>query len=308
MSSNNSFTRVAGSFGIALVLTGLILPETTLARTTTSSTSAEIRALRAELARTRAETKSEIDALRTELSKTRNETRVEARQVDQKIQLHEQQVDKKLDDVTKEEKVHRNLVFFRGGYASQAESRSNELLINNQNTTTLTPGHEGNTNGWYVGAGFDFNLTPNVWGLWNGAEVDAELMFEYKDFGATYNELVSFVSPLTIKINISIFALTASPKIKFTGLGDFKPWIIPFGLGMYVINPPSSGVTYLNPGVVFGVGGEYKIWNDWYVGADFRYNVTGNNFGYRAVSNGKTVLNSTSIDGLTAGGYFGFGF
>ena len=305
--NNDKITRTAGSIGIALAVAGLALPGTVLARTSSSSVS-EIRALRAELARAKAETKSEIDALRTELARTRNENRVEAQQVDEKIQHHEQKVDKKLDDATKEEKARRNLVFFRGGYASQAESRSNELLINNSNIALGTPGHGGNTSGWYVGAGFDFNLTPNVWGLWNGAEVDAELMFDYKDFGVTYNELVNFVSPLKIQNNISIFTLTASPKIKFTGLGDFKPWIIPFGLGLHVINPPSSGVTYLDPGVMFGVGGEYKIWNDWYVGADFRYHVTGNNFGYKAVANGKTVLNSTSIDGLTAGGYFGFGF
>ncbi len=300
-------TRIAAMIGIALPLIGLTLPVKVFARTSSSSVS-EIRALRAELARTRAETKSEIDVLRSELAKNRSENRVEAQQVDEKIQHHEQQVDKKIDEATKEEKAHRNLVFFRGGYASQAQSRSNELLINNPNIALGTPGHDGNTNGWYIGAGFDFNLTPNVWGLWNGAEVDAELMFEYKDFGSTYNELVNFVSPLKIENNISIFTLTASPKIKFTGLGNFKPWIIPFGLGLHVINPPSSGVTYLDPGVMFGVGGEYKIWNDWYVGTDFRYHVTGNNFGYRAVANGKTVLNSTSLDGLTVGGYFGFGF
>lgn len=299
--------RLASSIGMALAMAGLTAPSAVLARTS-ANPSAEIRALREELARTRAETKSEIDALRSELSRSRTETKAEAQQVNEKIQLHEQKLDKKFDEAAKEEKVHRNLVFFRGGYASQAESRSNELLINNQNIAFGTPGHAGNTSGWYVGAGFDFNLTPNVWGLWSGAEVDAELLFDYKDFGTTYNELVNFVSPLKIQNNISIFTLTASPKIKFTGLGDFKPWVIPFGLALHVINPPSSGVTYLDPGVVFGVGGEYKIWNDWYLGADFRYQVTGNNFGYKAIANGKTILNSTSIDGLTAGGYFGFGF
>ena len=122
MTTNYKTTRIVGSIGIALALMGLMLPARVLARASSSSVS-EIRALRAELARTRAETKSEIDVLRSEPAKTRSENRVEAQQVDEKIQHHEQLVDKKIDEAAKEDKVHRNLVFFRGGYASQAQSR-----------------------------------------------------------------------------------------------------------------------------------------------------------------------------------------
>lgn len=135
-------------------------------------------------------------------------------------------------------------------------------------------------------------------------------MFEYKDYGTTSNELVNFLTnkQLTIKNAVSQFTLTASPKIKFTQLGDFRPWIIPFGLALHVISPPSSGVTYLNPGLMLGFGAEYKLWKDLYAGLDFRYHWTGGALDYKSTVDGVTILNETSLDGFTTGAYLGFGF
>jgi opacity protein-like surface antigen len=76
----------------------------------------------------------------------------------------------------------------------------------------------------------------------------------------------------------------------------FRPWVIPFGLTVNVISPPSNGVTVLNPGMQFGTGAEYAIWKAIKVGADVRYNLTG-----RAVD-------GVNTNGLTAGGYLGIGF
>jgi hypothetical protein len=145
-------------------------------------------------------------------------------------------------------------------------------------------------------------------------------MFEYMNFGTSTNTLVAAASTAvgaagtlgTIKNQITQFTLTASPKIKFNQMGDFRPWIIPFGLSVNVISPPSSGVTVLNPGLMLGVGGEYRIWESLWAGVDFRYNFTGNDLNYsnvRGLAGAPAVrMRGVSTDGLTAGGYIGFGF
>ena len=97
-------------------------------------------------------------------------------------------------------------------------------------------------------------------------------------------------------VNVSQFTLTASPKIKFFEGSRFRPWIIPAGLGIHVISPPSESITVLIPGVMFGIGADYRIWKNFFVGVDGRYHLT----------SGRT--DGIKIDGMTAGGYLGIGF
>jgi opacity protein-like surface antigen len=97
-------------------------------------------------------------------------------------------------------------------------------------------------------------------------------------------------------VTVTQFTLSASPKIKFMKGSKFRPWIIPVGLAIHVISPPSNGATYINPGMMFGTGAEYALWKDIKVGADFRYNLTGRS------------VDGVNTDGLTAGGYLGIGF
>jgi opacity protein-like surface antigen len=170
-----------------------------------------------------------------------------------------------------------------------------------------------------VGAGFDHRLTNDLWGATDLVAVDGEVMFQYMDFGTQNNSLVDAVSNSlagapagTIKIQNQITQLTlsASPKLKFNLMeGALRPWIIPFGLSINIISPPSSGVTVLNPGLMLGTGVEYRIWKNLWAGVDFRYNFTGGSFDYKAkLPDGTTVYNATNTDGLTTGGYIGLGF
>ena len=81
-----------------------------------------------------------------------------------------------------------HMVFFRGGYAKMDHSRTDLLSGGAVNTNIAQVGTLTNTgptsdNGWYVGAGFDFSLSDNLWGFMDGTEVLAELQFEYKKFG-----------------------------------------------------------------------------------------------------------------------------
>ncbi|HUL13472.1 MAG TPA: hypothetical protein VLU73_15070 [Methylococcaceae bacterium] len=264
----------------------------------------------------------EMAAMRAELAKSRAEAKSEAKAAAAQVEERQEKVEKQLAESEEHEKEHHSLLFFRGGYAAMEHARNNELLINNSTlnalgATTTVGGKDGD--GWYVGAGFDHRLTDDLWGLSDIAAVDGEVMFQYMNFGTSYNALVeagtgtiltgNATTPgVTIKNQITQFTLTASPKIKFNNLGDFRPWIIPFGLAINVISPPSSGVTVLNPGLMLGAGAEYKIWRDLYAGLDFRYQWTGDDLNYKTKVGNTTVLNKTDIDGFTTGAYLGFGF
>jgi len=207
-----------------------------------------------------------------------------------------------------------NLIFFRGGYARN-DVRRNDLLTGNQVAGGGLGAGQSNVDGYYVGAGFDFGLTDDIWGLMDDTQVLAELMFDWRNFGqknftGAQNPLATTVNGAgnglgitgaagTSNINtvtVSQFTLGASPKIKFMKNTAFQPWIIPFGLTLNVISPPSNGVTVLNPGMQFGTGAEYAIWKAIKVGADVRYNLTGRS------------VDGVNTNGLTAGGYLGIGF
>ncbi|MDD5579207.1 MAG: porin family protein [Methylobacter sp.] len=220
---------------------------------------------------------------------------------------------------------HDNTIFFRGGFARNDVKR-NDLLTGNQFAGNALGGGRTNKDGWYVGAGFDFSLTDDVWGAMDDTQVLAELMFEYKNFGAkNFKGAAPGAAPGTVGANpactlinlaavdtagapglagtancngvtVSQFTLTAAPKIKFMKGSAFRPWIIPIGLGVHVISPPSNGVTVLNPGMMFGAGADYKLWKDIYIGTDVRYHLTGRS------------VDGVNTDGLTAGGYLGLGF
>ncbi|MDD5276685.1 MAG: porin family protein [Methylovulum sp.] len=226
--------------------------------------------------------------------------------------------------------VHDNMVFFRGGYAHNDQVR-NDLLTGNQFAGNVLGGGKTDNDGWYTGAGFDYGLTDDVWGMMNNTEVMAELMFEYKNFGKKKFDNAPATglkgnagsnSPACTLINLAAnggatggtpvpnaagtagcnnvtvtqFTLSAAPKFKFMKGSKFRPWIIPVGLAIHVISPPSNGVTVLNPGAMFAAGAEYQIWKEIKVGMDARYHWTG----YDA--------DGVNTNGLTAGGYLGIGF
>ncbi len=255
---------------------------------------------------------AEMQALRSDLSKARSD----ARTASEKVDATQQQVEQQLAEEKAHEDSHHDLLFFRGGYAALSHNRQNELLTSNNVLSPLAGNvPDSNGAGWYVGAGFDHRLTDDVWGLTDIAAVDGEVMFQYMNYGSTTNAFVSsqlagLGLPGGIKAQVTQFTLSASPKIKFNLMdGALRPWIIPFGLSINVVSPPSSGVTVLNPGLMLGTGVEYQIWKSLWAGVDFRYNFTGGDLQSKYTApGGTTILNKTDTDGLTTGAYLGFGF
>jgi outer membrane murein-binding lipoprotein Lpp len=212
------------------------------------------------------------------------------------------------------EKTKDNMIFFRGGYGHANATRGGTV------DPTVVPGVGASINGvavgsiadkdaWYMGAGFDFSLNNNLFGLMDDTEVLAELMFDYKELGRRgQNGLsvqeVGVVNSLgfnmpaanTKTATVNQFTLAASPKIKFMKGSSFRPWIIPVGFEINVVSPPSDAITVLSPGMQFGLGADYKIWKDLYVGADARY--------HQQLGS----VDGVRTNGLTAGGYLGIGF
>jgi len=256
----------------------------------------------------------EMRALRSELAKSRAEAKADAKATAEKVSAQQAQVDEKLSEV-KTAKGKKSLLFFRGGFAQNDVGRGDELLTD----AAYISGDNSDNQGWYIGAGLDFNLTDNAWGLLNDVQVDGELLFEYKKFSELKKNCAvagaAACTPLQVAINnqgaglntlgfgndsvtVTQFTLSAAPKIKFNQLSSLgiRPWIMPVGLALHVISPPSDGVTVLNPGMVFGGGMEYNIWGDLWAGFDARYHLTAGD------------LDGTETDGFTAGGYVGFGF
>lgn len=247
---------------------------------------ASLQAVRSELEQVKAESARDAQRL---MQIEQKSTSIEKRQAVEAQKIAKIEESAVSIEGTPDRKSH--MVFFRGGYA-----RSNDL----RNGVSIQSGGIGGAGGqadrdaWYIGAGLDFNLTNDVWGLLPKTSVISEVMFEYKEFGIKVAG--NALPPPGSGVNVSQFTLTAAPKIKFLEGSRFRPWVIPAGLGLHVISPPSESITVLIPGVMFGVGADYQIWKNLFVGIDGRYHLT----------SGRT--DGIKIDGMTAGGYIGMGF
>jgi hypothetical protein len=261
---------------------------------TTSASDARLRAL-----------EDEVTNLRSELTS--------AKTVGADVAAKQAQLETQVAEEAAKEEEKNNLVFFRGGFAQLAQKRGNELLVN-----SVLNGDSGsfNQDGWYVGAGMDFRASDDLFGLTELVALDAELMFQYQNYGNATNSLVNNYAsnvvglPVTVENQVTMFTLAASPKFKFNLLeNNLRPWIIPFGLALQVVSPPSSGVTVLNPALMLGTGMEYRLWKDIWLGTDFRYQFGGGDLQYKATTpDGNRVLNATTTNGLQVGGYLGIGF
>jgi len=245
----------------------------------------------------------EIAALRAQVNSTAPTTAVDSQKV--------QELDQWMTSVKSEPvkaKTKDNMVFFRGGYAHFNNVRGGTLDPTNlgaaSNPNGLIVGPITDKDAWYFGAGFDFSLDDNLWGLMDGTEVLAELGVNYtqlatnKPNGLSPQEAGAVGLPpansQTATVNMA--TVSAAPKVKFLKGSAFRPWLIPVGFELNVISPPSNAITVLTPGMVFGVGADYKIWKNLYVGADVRYHYAPGD------------VDGVRINALNAGGYLGIGF
>ena len=186
-----------------------------------------------------------------------------------------------------------NMVFFRGGWAGLTSDRAGEVFTdvfgrNNQR-------NDGKS-GYYVGGALDLVLSKDVWGMMSKTWALGEIGVEFKRWDS---KIVTQAVPSTCaatgaiptcsirndKVPLTMLTVDIAPKIKFMEGSRLRPWIIPIGLDFHVISPPSNASTYLDIGVQFGAGAEYRIYKAFHVGLDGRFHLasgqtqTTNNFG-----------------------------
>ena len=191
-------------------------------------------------------------------------------------------------------KAKNHMIYFRGGLA---QNDSVMVATTSVDATSATVANSGmHKQGYNFGAGIDFSLTDNMFGLMKGTELLGELDINYVDLGRFQSSILGLGT--TTNAQQSMLRITAAPKLKFFEGSKLRPWIIPVGFTMNVISPPSqaNAITELMPAMNFGTGVDYNIWKSIYIGTDVRYNMA------------LGTLNGTNVNGLTAGGSLGFGF
>ncbi|MGE3151618.1 MAG: hypothetical protein AB7G48_11950 [Nitrospiraceae bacterium] len=197
-----------------------------------------------------------------------------------------------------------NMVFFRGGYVYMFSDRANEIFTDTQNA--LGQGNNTGDQGWYVGAGLDLVLSKDTWGAMSKTWVVGEIGLQFNRLNS--KTVTSAVPTLTAlagvplgggttpaQTQLTMVTINVAPKIKFMEGSRFRPWIIPVGLDIHVMSPPSNQTQYLDVGVQFGAGFEFQLWKAFKLGADARYHLTAN-------------LTNTTNNYFQAGPYVGISF
>ena len=261
-----------------------------------------LQAIQVELQRMKSESAQAAQKVKS-IEQTTSQTEQKINSLEERKAAFVERTDNKTERIGSDITEKTRMLHFRGGFAHMMNHR-NGVSIQSQ-VSPVGAQDQSDKQGWYVGAGIDWGLTRDMWGLMPKTTVFAELMFEYKQFGAHVlgNGAVGnapsvlaggAVNP--INVTVSQFTVSASPKIKFFEGSKIRPWVIPAGLAVHVMSPPSESITVLAPGVQFGAGLDYNIWKDFFVGIEGRYHLTA----------GRT--DNVNLSGMTAGGYVGIGF
>lgn len=284
-----------------------------------------------------AQMEQQMAAMKAELSKMSAEEPVQV----QKVQDIETRV-AKVEQTAPAAKVIGNRVFFRGGYTSMTDDRANGAFTD-MNDISGALGAAGlpsvtnsNDDGWYFGAGFDFLLSRDTLGLLPGTWALAELGLEFRNLGSEEVHVVGPVAECLLlnevlagglggavnctgirgQQNLMMLTVSASPKLKFNEGGKLRPWLIPAGLDLNVISPPSDSSNYLDIGVQFAGGVDYEVLPGITIGADVRYHLSAdltdpeyNAAALTAAQNAGLSLNTDpNLDTWTAGVTLGIGF
>lgn len=194
-----------------------------------------------------------------------------------------------------------NMVFFKGGFMNLNQDRSGQIFTD----TAGIGGQNGGNTGWYAGAGLDLVLSKDVWGGMDKTWVLGEIGLQFNSINSNrVNNAAGSIATRTLtdtlatdpqKVQLTMVTIDIAPKIKFMEGHAFRPWIIPIGLDIHVISPPSNRTQYLDLGVQFGGGFELAVWKAFKVGVDARYHLTAR-------------LTNTNNDYFQVGPYVGISF
>ncbi|WP_432743722.1 hypothetical protein ABXJ76_02315 [Methylobacter sp. G7] len=241
---------------------------------------------------------AEISRLRAETSRPRSSA-----EADKVQELDQWMTSVKSAPVAVVEKDH--LFSARGGWMHLNDNRGSTSGLGGSGLgeDVLTSGTDKDA--FYYGGAIDFNMNNNLFGLMDHTSFLMELGIEYSELGdrkdsGLDNVITTAALGQTINlqqsVTVNMLRINASPKIKFMHGSKFRPWLIPVGLDINIISPPSDAVTVLNTGMQFGAGAEYEFLKGIVIGADGRYHHTFDD------------VDGVDTDGFTLGGSLGFKF
>jgi hypothetical protein len=249
-----------------------------------------------------------ISNLENELTDLRSQLSAQ-KAADADVAAKQSQLESQFAAEAAKENAKNNLVFFRGGFAQTAQGQNVNAQQYSANSGRTLSGSYPSNNGWYAGAGFDFRVSDDFFGASDMVALDAELMLNYMNYGISQTGATTGLASGTV----NQVQVVASPKIKFNLFeGKLRPWLQPAGLALNVDSLTLSGAgntTVLVPAVMLGTGVEYNIWNNLWMGADFRYQFAGNATNVNYVNSaGGTSTATLPTGGLMTGAYIGAGF
>lgn len=191
-------------------------------------------------------------------------------------------------------KDHRFSV--RGGWMQFDDNRSATGTLGELGGTPSLGGTDDDA--FYYGGAIDFNMNNDLFGLMDGISFGIELGIEYAHLADGERNGLGKTGLLTArqKADVNQLRVSAAPKIRFMHGSKLRPWIIPVGLDINIISPPSSAITVLNTGMQFGAGADYEILPGIYAGVDARYHFTPDD------------IDGVDTDGFSLGGSVGFAF
>lgn len=202
-----------------------------------------------------------------------------------------------------------HLFSVRGGWAHSNDNRGSTAGLFGVGQDILTD--ETDRDAFYYGGAFDFNINNDLFGLMDGVSFQIEFGVEYAELGDQhdngFDELLTAATgpggvtggvPTNLQQSVTVnrLRINASPKIKFMHGSKLRPWIIPLGLDINIISPPSDAITVLNTGMNFGAGVDMEILPGVVAGVDGRYHWTPDD------------VDGVDTDGFTVGGKVGFAF
>jgi opacity protein-like surface antigen len=231
---------------------------------------------------------AQMQAMQAELSRLRAETSRPRSSADaSKVQELDQWMNS-VKSAPAKEAPKDHLFSVRGGWMHFNDNRNG--------TGTLagalgTGGFNADRDANYYGGAIDFNMNNNLYGLMDHTSFGIEFGVEYAQIGHSKPNGVG-----GIESNVNQLRINASPKIKFMHGSKFRPWLIPAGLDINIISPPSNAITVLSTGMQFGTGAEYELLKGIVIGADGRYHKAFNS------------IDGVDTDGFTLGGSVGFKF
>ncbi len=190
-------------------------------------------------------------------------------------------------------KEHAFLV--RGGWMHFNDNREGTGTLGELGGTSLSG---VDRDAYYYGGAIDFNMNNDMFGLMDGVSFGIELGIEYAHLtdGEANGLGTTGLLANGQQADVNQLRVSASPKIRFMHGSKLRPWLIPVGLDINIISPPSSAITVLNTGMQFGTGVDYEILPNVIAGVDGRYHWTPDN------------IDGVDTDGFTLGGSVGFKF